>query len=42
MQNEIERVWVIGGSRVYKVFCIKCVQKNIYRLMSRKCEIFEI
>lgn len=22
LQNEIERVWVIGGSRVYKVFYI--------------------
>lgn len=25
MQNQIERVWVIGGSSVYKVFCIKCI-----------------
>lgn len=25
MQNEVERVWVIGGSRVYKVFCINCM-----------------
>lgn len=24
MQNQIERVWVIGGSSVYKVFGIKC------------------
>lgn len=26
MQNQVERVWVIGGSSVYKVFCIRCVQ----------------
>lgn len=22
MQDQIERVWVIGGSSIYKVFCI--------------------
>lgn len=22
MQNQVERVWVIGGSSVYKVFCM--------------------
>lgn len=40
MQNQIERVWVIGGSSVYKVFYIRCIVTD--KLMSQMWHFQEL